>query len=268
MGGITEDSYPVRVYLEEKGPPKEWEQAPKALSPPHDPNFVQLAPVVAYGKQSLGFGKTCPRDGRRNCSIVDGVHGQGHSRKANRFLSWVWTYDKSTAISALRRWTALQQKTSDNFDPTKIAIWWCFFCNNQFRILADREKQSTDYLARVFGERLQSVGNMFILIDSYRKPRYSQRIWCIFECFVASDKAIPCEVLAPEHAAEECNSIQTIAQLQEICSVDAAKAEATMKEDEDGIKQLILSRQGSFDRVNFVVSKGLFFDIGQSLKVI
>lgn len=39
-----------------------------------NPNFYEIAPVLAYGPNGLGYGKTCPRDGKPNCSLVDAVH--------------------------------------------------------------------------------------------------------------------------------------------------------------------------------------------------
>ena len=39
-----------------------------------NPNFYEIAPVLAYGPNGLGYGKTCLRDGRPNCSLVDAVH--------------------------------------------------------------------------------------------------------------------------------------------------------------------------------------------------
>ena len=40
---------------------------------PTDPNFHQVASVLAYGPLALGKGQHCPRDGRLDCSIVDAL---------------------------------------------------------------------------------------------------------------------------------------------------------------------------------------------------
>ena len=40
---------------------------------PEDPNFHQVAGLLAYGPLALGKGQHCPRDGRPDCSIVDAL---------------------------------------------------------------------------------------------------------------------------------------------------------------------------------------------------
>ena len=40
---------------------------------PKDPNFHQVASLLAYGPWALGKGKCCPRDGEQDCSIVDAL---------------------------------------------------------------------------------------------------------------------------------------------------------------------------------------------------
>ena len=40
---------------------------------PEDPNFHQLAGLLAYGPLALGKGQHCPRDGLPDCSIVDAL---------------------------------------------------------------------------------------------------------------------------------------------------------------------------------------------------
>ena len=35
-----------------------------------NPNFHELAPVIAYGPTALGSGSVCPRDGRPGCALV------------------------------------------------------------------------------------------------------------------------------------------------------------------------------------------------------
>ena len=37
---------------------------------PDNPNFYQLAPIIAHGESAVGFDKICPRDGLTGCSIV------------------------------------------------------------------------------------------------------------------------------------------------------------------------------------------------------
>ena len=242
-------------------PPAEWVSAPTA-APPADPTFTQMAPVLAFGELSAGYGQLCPRDGEVHCSFVDGVHRQGSSFQANRFLSWVWGYNLSTACAALRSWHDDQRRVNPAFRPETIAIWWCFFCNNQFRFLQDQKRQTTADLSVVFGDRLKAVGRMLILMNDLLQPDYVKRIWCVFEVFVASTNDIPISVLLPE-AAVGRHALVSIDQLKATCKVNAENATATFKDDEDGIKDLIRGEHGSFAYVNTVVERALLFEVVQ-----
>ena len=48
-----------------------------AFSREEDPNFHQLAPLLAYGDHALGRSAVCPRDGRLGCALVDRGDGDG-----------------------------------------------------------------------------------------------------------------------------------------------------------------------------------------------
>ena len=60
-----------------------------------NPNFYEMAPVVAMGETGLGYGKTCSEDGEPNCSIVDAVE-EHHKGKVSHFVSWCWACRQGT----------------------------------------------------------------------------------------------------------------------------------------------------------------------------
>ena len=60
-----------------------------------NPNFYEMAPVVAMGETGLGYGKTCSEDGEPNCSIVDAVE-EHHKGKVSHFVSWCWACRQAT----------------------------------------------------------------------------------------------------------------------------------------------------------------------------
>lgn len=60
-----------------------------------NPNFYEMAPVVATGETGLGYGKTCSEDGEPNCSIVDAVE-EHHKGKVSHFVSWCWACRQAT----------------------------------------------------------------------------------------------------------------------------------------------------------------------------
>ena len=67
---------------------------------PEDPNFHQVAALLAYGPWALGKGLCCPRDGLADCSLVDALETECNSAKATWFLSWVWNYKFTTVLKA------------------------------------------------------------------------------------------------------------------------------------------------------------------------
>ena len=67
---------------------------------PEDPNFHQVAALLAYGPWALGKGLCCPRDGLADCSLVDALETECNSAKATWFLSWVWNYKFTTVVKA------------------------------------------------------------------------------------------------------------------------------------------------------------------------
>jgi len=228
-------------------PPEQWHRA-KKVSPPKDPSFAQVSSFTTYGPTAPGYEQVCPRDGKLHCSIVDAVRKSGHSAKATQFLSWAWGYGLSVPLGAMQEY--LRQNPSQN--PF---IWWCFFCNNQFRILENDEVQSTKDLAHMFGDNLKQVGKMWMLMDNLQESMYTSRIWCIFEVFIARKWDIPCSILTPHSRItfDVLSGSSTLTDLQKICEVRAEDATASYKQDEDGIKALIIEEFGSFEAVNSVV---------------
>jgi hypothetical protein len=224
-----------------------------------NPTFLMMSSIIAYGDQALGKGKICPRDGQPDSSIVDAVFPNGNSDKATVFLSWVWSYSLHDACSALERWYRQQTMREDHF------LWWCFYSNNQFRFLNNAVKQTPETLSLIFGSNLKEIGHMLIMLNSLSNPLYTQRIWCIFEVFEASlDRTINVELTIPSSALPELDTIRKLPealQVQAIKSclgtIDTAKAEATSKEDERAIKDMIEAKSGDFQEVNKLVRERL-----------
>ena len=168
---LSKPGFLIRFGGSEAEPPPEWRSARKTTHP-NDPNFIQMASVVACGEHGLGFRKICPRDGRQDTSIVDGLQSAGKSAPANQFLSWVWGYKLHMVKSAMEHWRREQARKVPNFCSETVFFWWCFFCNNQYRMLEEKEAQDTKELAEVFGSKLQSVGRIVMLLDKLKNPSY------------------------------------------------------------------------------------------------
>jgi len=233
-------------------PPEQWLTATK-VDAPQDPSFHQLAPILTTGKDAPGFEKICPRDGKLHCSFVDGIREQRCSGKATHFLSWVWSYRLSLPLKALQQWA-----DKNPWEKPYVRIWWCFFCNNQFRVLGGGVTSTKD-LAVAFGQNVKGIGKAWMLLDRVQHSTYVNRIWCIFEVYVARKHDIPFTVLlSPEQKQLSCDgSIKTLQDLDETCKVQAQHATASFKEDEENIKKEILEEFGSWDKVNGLVEEQL-----------
>jgi hypothetical protein len=221
--------------------------------------FTELSQIVAYGDVAYGKGLTCPRDGMLDCSIVDAVHAKGHSQKATLFLSWVWGYTLATAMSALKNYLA----THPDIRGDDCFLWWRFFQDNLFRTMgpgAKAKKESFEELRWTFGSQLRSVGRMAIMSDQLVDPTYPRRSWCNFEVCVAVEEQVPIEVMLPENAGTEVDNLLQkggFKNLEASLEVDAEKATASSKEDEQGIKKFITKRPGGYARLNASLIKSM-----------
>ena len=89
---------------------------------PEDPNFHQVAALLAYGPWALGKGLCCPRDGLADCSLVDALETECNSAKATWFLSWVWNYKFTTVLKA--RFFLAGSHTVRAFTPKCLIKLW------------------------------------------------------------------------------------------------------------------------------------------------
>lgn len=198
-----------------------------------NPNFYEMAPVVAMGETGLGYGKTCSEDGEPNCSIVDAVE-EHHKGKVSHFVSWCWACRLNDFVGALRAWME-----GDRINASEAYLWICFFCDNQYRLPESGTLfSSANELQTVLESRLARAGQMLFLVDA--DTTCTKRAWCLFEVFTCVDKQLPITIMLPA----------TREGLQEAFStIDLRTARATSKADEDMINEVVLTGAG-FDAVN------------------
>ena len=235
-------------------------------SPPENPNFYQLAGLVAYGPHALGKGQICPRDGRPDCSLVDALLKQNKSGQANWFLSWAWSYSLDVVCNALARWwNSHAAVVGSEACPTgSVYLWWCFFVNNQFRMLEDGITQDKDSLLKVFAEPLQRAGKVLMCMDNFQNCTYTSRIWCIYEIFSAVRRNIPVTLIMPQLDLEQ--EMETLTEMVHACRVDASQATASVEADGEKIKATILQELKSFEHVNETVEKALWIEMIKMFK--
>jgi len=216
-----------------------------------NPNFYEICPQLALGEHGLGFGKTCPRDGQPNCSLVDSLEDQ-YSGKVTHFVSWCWGYTLEDFASAVRTWL---RRSSLNAED--VFLWVCFFCNNKYRIMdSGGTKTGSDELKAVFETHLAEAGQMLVLLDRVLSPTYIQRAWCIFECYVCIEQEFSMNIILSESAEADFTDALNKRFLQQaresLNALDVRRATASCTADEDLIKRLILNSIG-FDTLNQTV---------------
>ena len=208
-------------------------------------DFYKLKEPMAMGETGLGKGKTCPRDEQPDCSIVDAIYPV-HSSRATLFVSWAWKFTLEQMLTALEAWMA--QNSLEEWST--IYIWWCFFCNNQYRLSADAG--SPELLAEIFGEKLQTIGRMLIVVDDPKKRQNLSRLWCIFELWTAETNNVPIQICLSEDGEEAFrhlakNGSNVLASVANMTKVDASKADASVESDKRFLMELM---KNDFGMVN------------------
>eukprot|EP00434_Breviolum_minutum_P020958 symbB.v1.2.018488.t1/scaffold1477.1/size133841/2 len=222
----------------------------RSASGKENPNFYEICPTVAHGNNGLGFQKTCPRDGKPHCSIVDALN-ETCTGRVTHFVSWCWSYRLMDFVSAVNGWVR-----KSGVDGEDVFLWICFFCNNQYRILQEATQTGADELKSVFESHLVEAGHMLVLLDTIEQPAYAKRAWCIFESYVCIEQQLPMTIILPSSAESffketvESGGIGVLRNA--VNSLDVRDAKASAPADEDLIKRLILTTIG-FDRVNAAV---------------
>lgn len=168
--------------------------------------------------------------------------------------------------NALGRWWASHAAvvTCEAGQTGSVYLWWCFFVNNQFRMLEDGITLDTDSLLKVFAKPLERAGKVLMCMDTLQNCTYTSRIWCIFEVFSAVRRNIPVTLIMPQLELDQ--GIETLTEMIHACHVDAQQATASVKADEDKIKARILQDLGSFDHVNQTVERALWIEMVNMFK--
>eukprot|EP00913_Durusdinium_trenchii_P031067 g29093.t2 len=192
-----------------------------------DPSFLRLKEVFWQGDEKIGANRLCPRDGRLGCALVDWLPPE-HRHMQTHFMSWSWSYSLRQLQSAMKMWRS-------KLELQEVFFYMCFFVNNQFRIIVERSAAGSDNLEDVFETNLRRIGHVVAVLDTWREPVYLQRVWTIYEQYVACSLKVPVTFVMPESA--------------------------TASLDEEKVKNTIQSTVG-FDRVNQHVKHAMIQWIG------
>ena len=143
--------------------------------------------------------------------------------------------------------------------------WPGFFVNNQFRIIVDQSAAGSDNLENIFQENLRRIGQIVAVLDTWQEPIYLQRVWTIYEQFVACSMNIPVVFVMPQEATLSQrlslgdDGISEVT--RSLCNVNVSQAEAFDPRDEKKVKDTIQNTVG-FERVNQHVKSAMVQWIG------
>ena len=128
---------------------------------------------------------------------------------------------------------------------------------NQYRFDQVSSKASTEQLKEAFEKQLTEIGNMVVVIDKPHGPTFLSRLWCVFEAYIADKENIPIEGTLVASAGAEFAELSNLGldAVIDCLQVDARNASASVKEDEDFLRNLIESY--TFDKVNKKVQNAL-----------
>ena len=159
--------------------------------------------------------------------------------------------------------------TCFHFVPTWLESrsWPGFFVNNQFRIIVDKSAAGSDNLENIFQENLRRIGQVVAVLDTWQEPIYLQRVWTIYEQFVACSMDIPVVFVMPQEATSSLSQRLSLGDdgisevTRSLCNVNVSQAEAFDPRDEKKVKDTIQNTVG-FERVNQHVKSAMVQWIG------
>ena len=212
-----------------------------------NPTFYALKDAFFYGDEPMPLGKDriCPRDGRYGCALVDTLSPR-FRRKSTHYLSWTWKYTVSLVQDSLQCFLHESNETQSS-----VFLYMCFFVNNQYRILFEKDGIGSTNLEQVFESTLSRIGRMVAILDDWYCPVYLTRIWTIFEQFTAIKLGnINVTMVLP--AQQNQTLIAEIREgedgirhvTQRLCQFQSKHATAFSPADEANVKKLIKSTIG------------------------
>jgi len=199
----------------------------------------------------------CTRDGRIGSALIDlleELYGSRAVSRATMMLSYTWGYNLIDIVRSLESYCA-----RNDLDPQTTAVWICFACINQHRVIEQTENVPPEAFREEFEARVMGTGHVLSMLAPWSKPANLERVWCLYEVLVGLTlklkQACKFEVIMPP--CEEASFRKALVRdfdsiLASLSQIDLENAEASVVEDKVMIKEIV--RQGmGFQAVNKAV---------------
>jgi len=200
-----------------------------------------------------------PNDGRSGSSYVDALSGKDNVGTANLMLSYTWGYAIEDIVVTLDEFCRSKKR-----NPKSTYVWICFLCINQHRVfeLNKNGKMESDETFATFKETFESrvtgVGEVACMMSPWEKPKYLNRVWCVFELYTAYTKNCKVSIIMPNeerekmaNALSEPDGIDVL--IDALMSTNIQNTEASVAMDKERILGLVQDGPG-FQAVNNFVN--------------
>ena len=150
--------------------------------------------------------------------------------RANVFVSHAWLCKMTDLLSALKNW-------EDSLPDDQRALPYYFWidvlvCNQD----ASGPKEF-DWWRETFKQSVQNIGRTVIVMTPWKKPKYIERAWCLFEFYTTLKCGVPYDITMSAHDQtefmEELKNGRDI--VSHISKIDIDCAEAKFQTDKDNI---------------------------------
>jgi len=202
----------------------------------------------------------CPRDQQLGSAFVDATVSSQDAGLATLMLSYTWGYRVLNIVHALQAFCA-----KGCLDVQSTNVWICCLCINQHRVRRMRESGQNipfEEFAKSFGSRVRSIGHVVALVAPWNAPLYVQRVWCIYEVYVAEVTGVRFSLVLPPEDEEDM--LQALADNPEsskaarlwkaLGDVRVQDSKASVEDDRLNILRLVESGPG-FEQLNLKVRR-------------
>jgi hypothetical protein len=203
---------------------------------------------------------------RQSPEISRDLDGAPASATATVFVSHAWRYNFKLVCGVINEYVRqLRRDASPSNHPGLVRVrghagkwiykayfWFDIFTVNQFAA----STYSQDFWTNTFKDQVKEIGHTLLILHPWNRPIPLTRAWCVWEMYCTVDTKARLDIRMPLNDSKQLEHsimkdiLNTATMLGE--AVNAEKAEAWMKEDQDMIHNAIKDTVG-FEKLNGII---------------